>query len=273
MKERLAATITRDRNRDFWTKVRKIAGKTAGTSATVDGISEPNSIAELFANKYQSLHRIVSYSTSDMDKIKQRIQSDIANISTTGAHSANISAVEVGMCVATLKFHKNDGGTGLNTNHFKYASTDLHYHVALLLSAVVCHGNVPKDFLLCTTIPMPKGNTNRAVSGNYRGITLSSVFGQLIDLLILHRYSDVLGTCDLQFGFKAKRSTAMCSMVLKDAILYYVNHGSSVFCIFLDATKAFDRVQYCSLFDKLLDRNVHVRQYSSLPYAAVLGYF
>jgi len=60
-----------------------------------------------------------------------------------------------------------------------------------LLSAVVCHDNVPNDFLLCTTIPMPKGNTDRAVSGNYRGITLSSVFGRLIDLLILQRYSDV----------------------------------------------------------------------------------
>ena len=73
----------------------------------------------------------------------------------------------------------------------------------------------------------------------------SSVFGRLIDVLILHRYSDVLGTCDLQFGFKAKRTTAMCSMVLKAAISYYVNHGSSVFCVFLDATKAFGRVQYC----------------------------
>ena len=48
----------------------------------------------------------------------------------------------------------------------------------------------------------------------------------------------------------------MCSMVLKEAISYYVNHGSCVFCVFLDATKAFDRVQYCSLFDKLLETNV-----------------
>jgi len=94
---------------------------------------------------------------------------------------------------------------------------------------------------------MPKGNTSRAISDSYRGITLSWVFGRLIDLFILHRYSDVLGTCDLQFGFKAKRSTAMCSMVSKEAISYYVNHGSSVFSVFLDATKAFDtfdRVQY-----------------------------
>ena len=171
-----------------------------------------------------------------MDTIKQRIQSRIANTSTTDTNSDNISAVEVGMCVAMLKFHKNDGSTGLNTNHFKYASTDLHYHEALLLSAVVCHGNVPNDFLLCTTIPMPKGNTNRAVSGNYRGITLSSVFGRLNGLLILYRYSDVLGTCDLQFGFKAKRSTAMCSMVLNEAISYYVNHGKGLAPYFVSSS-------------------------------------
>jgi len=98
---------------------------------------------------------------------------------------------------------------------------------------------------------MPKGNTNRAISANYRGITLSSVFGRLSDLLILHRYSDVLGICDLQLGFKTKRSMAICSIVLKETISYTVNHGSSAFCVFLDATKTFDRVQYCSLFEKL----------------------
>jgi len=121
----------------------------------------------------------------------------------------------------------------------------------------VCHGSLPDDVLLCTTIPVPKGNANRTISDNYRNITLSSVFDRMIDLLILYRYLDVLGSCDLQFGFKAKRSTAMCSIVLKEAISYYFNNGSSVFCVFLDATKAFDRVQYCSLFDKLLDRNIN----------------
>ena len=66
----------------------------------------------------------------------------------------------------------------------------------------------------------------------------------------------MFGFCDLQFGFNAKQFTAMCSMVLKEVISYYVNNGSSVFCVFLDATKAFDRVQYSSFFHKLLDRNI-----------------
>ena len=41
-------------------------------------------------------------------------------------------------------------------------------------------------------------------------------------------------------------------MVLKEAISYYINNGSSVFCILLDATKAFDRVEYVKLFKLLM---------------------
>jgi hypothetical protein len=45
-------------------------------------------------------------------------------------------------------------------------------------------------------------------------------------------------------------------MILKETISYYVAHNSQVNCVFLDATKAFDRVAYHKLFEILLERNV-----------------
>jgi hypothetical protein len=45
-------------------------------------------------------------------------------------------------------------------------------------------------------------------------------------------------------------------MILKESISYYVNNGSSVYCTFLDATKAFDRVEYCQLLRQLMNRNL-----------------
>ena len=45
-------------------------------------------------------------------------------------------------------------------------------------------------------------------------------------------------------------------MVLKEAIAYYVNNGSTVYCTMLDATKAFDRVEYCKLFRLLVVREL-----------------
>ena len=43
-------------------------------------------------------------------------------------------------------------------------------------------------------------------------------------------------------------------MVLKEILSYYANNGGLVFCTFLDATKAFGRVDYVKLFKLLVDR-------------------
>ena len=61
---------------------------------------------------------------------------------------------------------------------------------------------------------------------------------------------------DLQFGFKAKCCTNLCSVILKETMSYYVNNNSMVFYTFLDATKAFDRIRYCKLFRLLSDRGI-----------------
>jgi hypothetical protein len=50
----------------------------------------------------------------------------------------------------------------------------------------------------------------------------------------------------------------MCTMLLKETLAYYTTNDSPVYCIMLDATKAFDRVDYCKLFRELLKRNLPV---------------
>ena len=61
---------------------------------------------------------------------------------------------------------------------------------------------------------------------------------------------------DNQFGFKPAHSTDMCLFSLKQAILQYNTHGSPVFAAFLDASKAFDKVNHYILFKKLAECNV-----------------
>ena len=50
--------------------------------------------------------------------------------------------------------------------------------------------------------------------------------------------------------------TDMCIFLLKQIILSYLQQGSPIFSVFLDASKAFDRVSHELLFKKLLLRDV-----------------
>ena len=45
-------------------------------------------------------------------------------------------------------------------------------------------------------------------------------------------------------------------MILKEYVAYYINSGRTVYFTMLDATKAFDRVEYCKLFKFLIGQGL-----------------
>ena len=121
---------------------------------------------------------------------------------------------------------------------------------------MINHGLVSHSTCSSTIIPIPKGSQSGCNSNNYRGIALSSILGKVIDLILLERLSGKLDTSHLQFGFKCGHSTNMFTMVLKETVAYYTSNESSVHCVMLDATKAFDRVDYYKMFAVLINRNI-----------------
>ncbi|CAL4144648.1 unnamed protein product, partial [Meganyctiphanes norvegica] len=48
----------------------------------------------------------------------------------------------------------------------------------------------------------------------------------------------------------------MCTFMVLETIEYYKSRGSNVHVVLLDASKAFDRVNYIKLFDKLLSKGM-----------------
>ena len=59
-----------------------------------------------------------------------------------------------------------------------------------------------------------------------------------------------------QYGFKKSHSTVHCSFVVNEVIQYYKNNNSNVFVTLLDASKAFDRVEYVNLFRVIVSKGI-----------------
>ena len=105
--------------------------------------------------------------------------------------------------------------------------------------------------------PIPKDKRkSKSDSENYRGIALSSFLGKILDWIILIENSDQLSTSDLQFGFESNSSTVQCTYTLLECVNYYSLMTPILTLFFLDASKAFDRVNYVKLFKCLLKRGV-----------------
>jgi hypothetical protein len=256
VRQRVAQSLLCNKTRDFWQEIKKIrSSKSTICSHNIDGCCNTTDIANLFTAKYRELYTSVSYNYSEMSHIKNTVERDLKD--KLVSQDSIITMGDVKCAISKLKPGKCDYGSNLTTDYFKNADESLFVNLALLFTALFVHGFVPSVFLPSTIVPILKSHKGSVSdSTNYRGIAISSVFSKVIDNIILSKYIDLLSTSDAQFGFKKGHSTNMCTMILKETISHYIHNESSVYCTFLDATKAFDRINYSKLFNVLLNRKL-----------------
>ncbi len=214
-------------------------------------------ISNIFHQKYEQLYNSVSYNRDEMLTLKRDINEQIINHHNDNCNSHTINVQDVIDCASQLKCGKHDGNKGHYSDHIVRGTPRLHIYISLLFHSMVHHGFSPSDFLLSTLVPIPK-NKRKSVnnSDNYRAIALSSILGKLLDKILLLKCNHVFLTSDLQYGFKKKHSTNQCTFVVNEIVQYYISNGSNVFLTLLDASRAFDRVQYVKLFRLLLTKHI-----------------
>ena len=253
---KIAAHFMSNDTRKFWDCIRKVRGNAVITPSVVDHAKDDKSICDLFAKKYNELFNSVGYNGVD---IERDVDNGICNTCCGGkcydTHCIDLETVKHG--VKKLKPNKNDGYIGYCTNHLIHGTETLFTYIQHLFNGLLHHGYTPQCMLVSTIVSIPKNRRKSLnMSDNYRGIALSSIFGKLFECIIAARDEHFLTTCHLQFGGKMSHSTTHCSFVFSEVINYYTSRNTNVHVLFLDASKAFDRVNLDKLFDILLARGM-----------------
>jgi PHP family Zn ribbon phosphoesterase len=255
--EKMAINI-HDNNRKFWSEVKRFTGKGVQMPYTVDGAVGNKEIASVFANRFKSIFNAVSSDNNALYDTQQKLN----NL----AFSQNLDQIELSMMVKTdlptilkrFKSGKSDGVANLFSDHILHGTDMLYDFLLILFNAMIIHCVSPADMLTGTMVPIPKGRRcDTAQSDNFRGICLQSLLCKIIDIFMLNKQKHILLTSDNQFGFKEGISANMAASMVTETADYYLNHGGTVYALALDATKAFDRVEFNTLFDVLMNRGMN----------------
>ena len=117
--------------------------------------------------------------------------------------------------------------------------------------------HLPRELMKVTLVPILKCKTiSPSDSQSYRPIALPTSASKLLESILQQRMKDFLLTSHAQFGFKANHGTEMAIFAFKETVNSYLKKGSPVFTCFLDASKAFDKLNHNKLFKILQNRGM-----------------
>ena len=252
----IANAASKNNCRNLWQEIKKLESGKHQISCSVEGSSDDMEIAGIFADNYRNLYSSVPTSAHEITDLRNELHTEIINADPS-EHAAVLTVMDVCKSLSMLKHEKSDGLRGTDSDHFIYSSQLFKIYITLMVNSMFTHGYTPSSLLESVINSIPKDlRGDMCNKDNYRGIALCSALCKLVDILIIEKHGDVLFTSELQFAFKPRHSTNMCTAVLKEVCSYYNCNNTDVYLCTLDASKAFDRVHYGKLFSLLRDRKL-----------------
>lgn len=122
-----------------------------------------------------------------------------------------------------------------------------------LLSAInncLQTGEFPSRCKVSKVIPVYKKG-NKSEPGNYRPISLTSIFSKVLEKVIKNRLTQFLQLSKNQYGFQKGSSTQSAAVDLIQTIVTKLEEKKNVIVVFVDLKKAFDTVKHDVLLMKL----------------------
>ena len=104
-----------------------------------------------------------------------------------------------------------------------------------------------------------KNGKDQKIPSNYRGITVTTTISKILEHTLQKRLSSILDESQskLQRGFTARTSPLNAAFLVSEAIAEHTGSKNPMALVTLYAEKAFYRVWYERLFQKLYDDGIH----------------
>lgn len=161
---------------------------------------------------------------------------------------------EVSKDIGNLLPNKSAGHDEIPPRVIKHVSNVIVKPLTCIYNKSFKDACVPCKLKTAKVIPIYKKGEHHN-PGNYRPISLLSIYNKLLEKLMYRRVLSFLNKhnliYDYQFGFRKGHSTMMATAEILENIRDELEKGHFVIGVYLDLSKAFDTVSHEILFSKL----------------------
>ena len=232
---------------------RQRSGTTPSTALLVDGslITDEDAIRDEFAAVAERL------GTPDSPDNCEMLLDCMRSLSDNVSESIVVTVPTVKNVICELKNKKAADRDGFRAEQLKLLmhSPDALALLTGIVNKVFTSCKIPPKAKTAYKSPVHKKGKDPRSTDNYRGITVTSIFGKLIEHLIRHYGQDDINYTQsgLQYGFTKNLSPNMASLIITEAIVESKETKKELYICSLDARKAFDIVPQPLLKFKLFN--------------------
>ena len=179
--------------------------------------------------------------------------------------SLDISSGLISKFIRNIKPNKAPGPDGIYARALREGADSILKALELIFKKSFSCSEVPFDWKQANITPIFKKG-NRAEVSNYRPISLCSIVGKLFERVVRGKVQSHLDTYNLlkdsQHGFRSGRSCCTNLLSCFDYVTGKIDEGDSIDIVYLDFSKAFDKVPHAELLYKLRSHGIRGRVYS-----------
>ena len=232
----------------FWKRVRRYQRRNRKQ------VGENLDIEE-FAHFYSRLFSHEDRPSNDEHKkVEEHVKDAFERIKNERFDNTKIANEEIAKIINNLKNGKASGADHISNELVKHASnTILLSNLSWLFEAIINTGIIPDDFNTSILTPIPKKG-NKMTPEESRPISVSSVFCNIFEQILLNRMEFLKSSSSNQFGYKKKTSCKHAFFTVNETIHYFRKGKSDIFAASLDASKAFDKLWRAGLFEMMIEK-------------------
>ena len=219
-----------------------------------DKLTDPDEICSGFKDHFCKLADNLSTegfsSIEETASIRLPIIHDLCK---NGENATPVEVDEVKKLIISFKNGKSQDPSHITAEHLKYTGENMLLLLTNIINYMLTSTYIPDELMRGILTPILKKKKDKTRPDNYRGITVTSVIGKLLEKAWLLKADPILSKIQnpMQRGFTKLNSPSNAALLVTESINEAKENKKPVYVTLLDVSKAFDVVDHSILLEEL----------------------